>query len=92
MSDIRKLAKELELVRPLYRRPWSLYVFSLGLYSRHESEAEGLKAADEIRRMTQGKWKTFGPIFEPDTEVYDLTYGALRKDAPEAGARRLIVL
>jgi hypothetical protein len=76
------LAKELGLVSPRYRRPWSLYVHGLGLWNRFESREEGEREAEILRRKT---WNVFGPIYEPNTEVYDLTYGDLRKDAPTRG-------
>lgn len=77
-----KLTQELGLVIPRYKRPWSVYVLGLGLYSRHETREEGERAAQQIRFDSRGQWTTFGPVFEPATEVYDLTFGALRKDAP----------
>jgi hypothetical protein len=79
-----KLSQDLGLVLPHYRRPWTLYVHGLGLWGRYESRAEGEQEAHKLRLSTRGTWQTFGPVFEPNTEVYDLTFGALRKDAPKA--------
>jgi hypothetical protein len=77
------LAKKLGLVAPRYRRPWTLYVHGLGLWNRFESREEGEREAQKLNYDTKGRWKTFGPVYEPNTETYDLTFGALRKDAPK---------
>jgi hypothetical protein len=87
-----KIAKELSLVKPLYRRPWSLYVHGLGLYSRHESREEGERAAHALTLETRGAWKVFGPIYEPNTEQYDLTFGELSPHAAPANSRKPIIV
>ncbi len=84
-----KLSQELGLVAPIYRRPWTLYVHGLGLWGRYESREEGEREAHSVRISSRGQWTTFGPVYEPATEVYDLTFGALRKDAPEPIFRAL---
>jgi hypothetical protein len=76
------VAKELGLVAPRYRRPWTLYVHGLGLWGRYETREEGEREIANVRRESRGMWTTFGPVYEPATEIYDLNFGALRKDAP----------
>lgn len=82
MSQSLSIAKELGLVAPRYRRPWTLYVHGLGLWGRYESREEGEREAQKLSVESKKMWKTFGPVYEPETELYDLNYGALRKDAP----------
>lgn len=92
------LGKEIGLVStPLYSRPWALYVLSLGVVYRSESEQEGLKEKHKLEAYLQKHGKSreyvvWGPVYEPDTERYDLSFGALRKDAPSLEQRQLIHL